>query len=389
MYSADCSLTDCSGRSCTPAEVTSYHPRVPFSRAVATLLWSLWVLVPARAHAQDVAAEVAPEPVTEEVAAERPRVAHGRVGVVLLPRGEASPDMADSLTELLIAQIASRGATQIVGKEEFQAALGRDDAGTLACIESDACLGRMGRELGVEELVAGTVHLERAAAGEERFRFELYRLDVENGAALGRVAREVDDGLSALLAALTSSVDELYVERVEPGAIVVSTTPAGATLSLDDEPLAAGQDGSFRHGFLIPGSHRLSARAAGHEPFARDVEIEPGTTLMLSIELVPRTEALSISAPTMILAGVGAAILGTAVGIGAVSQGQPDHVLDMRQSQSFFAARELEANAANVLYAVGGASLVAALVSLVLDVTATDPGGDAAARAMRGEVAQW
>jgi hypothetical protein len=276
-----------------------------------------------------------------------------------------------------------------VGKEEFQAALGRDDAGTLACIESDACLGRMGRELGVEELVAGTVHLERAAAGEERFRFELYRLDVENGAALGRVAREVDDGLSALLAALTSSVDELYVERVEPGAIVVSTTPAGATLSLDDEPLAAGQDGSFRHGFLIPGSHRLSARAAGHEPFARDVEIEPGTTLMLSIELVPRTEALSISAPTMILAGVGAAILGTAVGIGAVSQGQPDHVLDMRQSQSFFAARELEANAANVLYAVGGASLVAALVSLVLDVTATDPGGDAAARAMRGEVAQW
>jgi hypothetical protein len=176
---------------------------------------------------------------------------------------------------------------------------------------------------------------------------------------------------------------------VEPGAIVVSTTPAGATLSLDDEPLAAGQDGSFRHGFLIPGSHRLSARAAGHEPFARDVEIEPGTTLMLSIELVPRTEALSISAPTMILAGVGAAILGTAVGIGAVSQGQPDHVLDMRQSQSFFAARELEANAANVLYAVGGASLVAALVSLVLDVTATDPGGDAAARAMRGEVAQW
>jgi hypothetical protein len=85
----------------------------------------------------------------------------------------------------------------------------------------------------------------------------------------------VDGGLSALLAALTSSVDELYVERVAPGAIVVSTTPPSAVLSIDEEPLAAGQDGSFRHGFLVPGRHRLAARAAGHEPFSREVDIEP------------------------------------------------------------------------------------------------------------------
>jgi hypothetical protein len=380
-----------SGRSCTYAEVTSYHPRVPFSRALAALLWSLWVLVPAHALAQDIAAEPS-EPVRGGVADEvPPRPTRDRVGVVLLPRGEASPEMADSLTELLIAQIASRGAAQIVGKEEFQAALGRDDAGTLACIESDACLGRMGRELGVEELVAGTVHLERTAAGEERFRFELYRLDVESGTALGRVAREVDDGLSALLSALTSSVDELYVERVEPGAIVVSAAPASAVLTLDDETLATGQDGSFRRDFLVPGPHHISARATGYEPFARDVEIEAGTTLMLSIDLAPRAQDLSISVPTMILAGVGAAILGTAVGVGAVSQAQPDRVLDMRQSQSFFAARELEANAANVLYAIGGASLVAALVSLVIDLTSGSDDVDASARAhaMRGAVASW
>ena len=313
-----------------------------------------------------------------------------RVGVVLLPRGEASADMTDSLTELLIAAVAARGATEIVGKEEFQAALGRDDAGTLACIESDACLGRMGRELHVRELIAGTLHYEAATAQTpERFRFELYRLDVESGNARGHVAREVDDGFSSLLSALTSSVDGLYVERVEPGSIVVSTTPPGATLALDDEPLEPSPDGSFRHGFLVPGAHRLSARAAGHEPFAREVSIEPGTTLMLSIELVPRAEQLTISVPTMILAGVGAAILGVAVGVGALSQGQPDRTLDMRQSQSFFATRELEANAANVLYGVAGASLLAALVSLVIDVTSGSDGSEATARAMRGELARW
>jgi hypothetical protein len=295
--------------------------------------------------------------------------------------------MADSLTELLIAAIASRGAVEIVGKEEFQAALGRDDEGTLACIESDACLGRMGRELGVEELVAGTVSTERMEGSAElgraevgeHFRFELYRLDVENGSALGRVAREVDGGFSALLSALTTSVDELYVERIEPGAIVVT------------EPLPVVRDGSFRRGFLVPGLHRLTARAAGHEPLTREVEIEPGTTLMLSLELERRAESLFVSTTTAVLAGAGVAILGSALGVGLSSQTERDVSLNMRQSREFFEARELEANVANVLFAVGGGCLVAAVVSLVLDLTSSDDDASEpeASRVMRGEVARW
>lgn len=394
-------------------EVTSYDGAVSFwcrgaalwvyfslasglacSLVSCSLVWcSLAWPSPVRAQRSDEAGPAGAE------AGEPAAAGRGRVGVVLLPRGAASPDMADSLTELLIAAIASRGAVEIVGKEEFQAALGRDDEGTLACIESDACLGRMGRELGVEELVAGTVSTERMEGSAElgraevgeHFRFELYRLDVENGSALGRVAREVDGGFSALLSALTTSVDELYVERIEPGAIVVSAVPTNATVSLDTEPLPVVRDGSFRRGFLVPGLHRLTARAAGHEPLTREVEIEPGTTLMLSLELERRAESLFVSTTTAVLAGAGVAILGSALGVGLSSQTERDVSLNMRQSREFFEARELEANVANVLFAVGGGCLVAAVVSLVLDLTSSDDDASEpeASRVMRGEVARW
>ena len=385
MYSVECSPVVGSGRSCTRAEVTSYHRRVPFVRVgvASSLLAALLVtslVAPVRAQEAPVAGTDVPSSIP-------------RVAVVLLPRGAASSDMTDSLTELLISAIAGRGPTEIVGKEEFQAALGRDDAGTLACIESDACLGRMGRELRVRELVAGTLHRDAPTADQpERFRFELYRLDVESGSARGRVAREVDGGLSALLSALTASVDELYVEHVEPGAVVVQTTPRDATLTLDDTVLEPGADGAFRRGFLVPGMHRLVARAAGRQGIARDITIEPGTTLMLSLELAPSVESLDVTAPTIVAAGTGAGVLVLASVFGTLSLDRPNEMtqgtLDMRQTHAYFDARANEALAANVLFAVGGACLVVALVSLLVDLTA---GGeeDLVARALRGEVAWW
>lgn len=315
-----------------------------------------------------------------------------RVGVVLLPRGSASSDMTDSLTELLIAAVAARGATQIVGKEEFQAALGRDDAGTLACIESDACLGRMGRELGVSQLIAGTLRLDPATdAHPERFRFELYRLDVESGTARGHVAREVDAGFSALLSALTASVDELYVERVEPGAVVLSTSPPEVSLTIDDTAVASSEDGSYRRDFLVPGPHQLVARASGHEPLAREFTIEAGTTLMLSLELAPRIERLEVSALTIALGGVGVVALGVGIGIGQLSQSSPTESLNMRGSDAFYAARETEALVANVLFAVGGAFVIGALVSLAVDLTSSSEASleRALARASRGEIVWW
>jgi hypothetical protein len=337
------------------------------------------------AEAQD--AEATPTAVSEETRPEVPQIT--RIGVVLLPRGATDPSVTDSLTELLIARVASRGAMEIVGKEEFQAALGRDDAGTLDCIESDACLGRMGRELRVSELITGTIHVDVADA--DRIRFELYRLDVESGSARGHVSHEIVGGFSALLAALNTSVDELFVERLDPGAVVLTMTPSDAVVTLDEFPVM-GSNGHFRSDFLSPGDHALVARAGGHRLLQRVIRVEPGTTLMLDIALTPRSSTASLSPLSWTLGTTGFVALGLAIGLGVASTARPELrpgqlQFTMSETTGYFNARADEALAANLLYGVSAALFIGTVISAVIDLSAEEP--EWVARALRGEVATW
>ena len=72
-----------------------------------------------------------------------------RLAVLLLATGELDQELADNLTEVLIASVASHTEAQIVGKAEFQAILDRQDEASQACIESPTCLGRIGVQPGL------------------------------------------------------------------------------------------------------------------------------------------------------------------------------------------------------------------------------------------------
>lgn len=345
-----------------------------------------WLASEERASAQ----EAAPITESEDPVEARPT---SRIGVVLLARGTTDPSVADSLTELLIATVASRGAmdssagsprVEIVGKEEFQAALGRDDAGTLECIESDACLGRMGRELRVGELITGTIRVD--AEDPDRFRFELYRLDVASGTARGHVSHEIEGGLGNLLGALNTSVEELFVEHLDPGSVVLTMSPADATVTLDAFPVL-GVSGHFRSDFIPPGDHTLIARAGGYRLIERIVHVEPGTTLMLDLSLTPRSTAASFSPFTWTLGGTALASLGVAIGVGVSSTSRPEGQLTMSETTAYFNARSDEALAANILYGVSAALVIGTLLAGVVDLSAEET--DVALRALRGEVATW
>ena len=279
---------------------------------------------------------------------------------------------------------------EIVGKEEFQAALGRDDAGTLDCIESDACLGRMGRELRVSELITGTIHVDPADA--DRIRFELYRLDVASGSARGHVSHEIVGGLSALLGALNTSTDELFVERVEPGAVVLTMTPREAVVTLDEFPVL-GTNGHFRSDFISPGEHTLVAHAGGYRPLQRVIRVEPGTTLMLDFTLAPRSNGPVLSPLTWGLGTTGLATVGLAIGLGVASSARPEvpmmgqTQLSMSATSAYFNARSDEALAANLLFGVSAALLLGAVISGVFDLSTDEP--EVVARLRRGEVATW
>src|SRR2546427_831176 len=80
-----------------------------------------------------------------------------RVAVIVSRTGTVSPAAADAATEALVEALGQRGGYEIIGKEEFQAQLGQNEEQSLQCIDSPVCLGRVGVQLNVSEVIAGTI----------------------------------------------------------------------------------------------------------------------------------------------------------------------------------------------------------------------------------------
>ena len=81
-----------------------------------------------------------------------------KIAVLVVATADKDADLADNLTEVIIAYAAQHGGFEIAGKEEFRARLGvESERRTQACLDDIACLGRAGVSLGVRRIVAGSV----------------------------------------------------------------------------------------------------------------------------------------------------------------------------------------------------------------------------------------
>src|SRR6185436_3240803 len=85
-------------------------------------------------------------------AAKKPKLA-----ALILKTGSVDEELADNLSEVLIARLARRGDHEIAGKEELKTKLGVDERSAAACLDNPGCLGRVGTELGVTEMLVGTL----------------------------------------------------------------------------------------------------------------------------------------------------------------------------------------------------------------------------------------
>lgn len=309
---------------------------------------------PSEATAEASRADVMEEPAGEPIA------------VLLLPSGSLDASIADALTELLIAAVAERVGGRIVGKEEFQAQLGQGDASTVECIESMTCLGRVGVALGVHEVIAGTI-----GRRGDRWAFSVNRIDVRTGHIEGRVFREVEGDLAAVVRALPQSVDDLYVDAIEPGRLVVRADVDGAEVSLDGVVVGTIEGTSpVRRDLVPPGPHEVVVSARGRTPYRRAIDIEPGTTFALEAQLEALPQAgFEVPWPTWVFGGLAIASLATGIGVGVSSTAIAPGDTSMRGVQAFYAARANEAIAADVLFACAVAATAGAIVPLILELT--------------------
>src|SRR5438477_4089310 len=81
----------------------------------------------------------------------------GKWAAIVLPADKGDDELAQNLSDVLVATIADRTHSELVGREEFKTQLGLSDRGVLGCAGDTACLGRVGVQLKVDKMVVGTV----------------------------------------------------------------------------------------------------------------------------------------------------------------------------------------------------------------------------------------
>jgi hypothetical protein len=207
-----------------------------------------------------------------------PRVARAgeKIAVLVIGTTEKDAELADNLTEVIIAHAAQHGGFEIAGKEEFRARLGvENERRTQACLDDISCLGRAGVSLGVRRIVAGSV-----GTRGKQFLFNLNLDNVQEGRVESRVFRLVEGGVEDLIKGVQEASTELFRPRVEPGKIQVASQPDGARVSIDNAYLGITP---LISPTLLAGKHNVRVEADGRFPWTSRVEVLPGQELQIRL----------------------------------------------------------------------------------------------------------
>lgn len=286
-----------------------------------------------------------------------------RIGVLVLAVSGVDQDTADALTELAISAVARRGRVDIVGKEELQARLGQTEGGSIECVSSSACLGRIGVELGVDELIAGTVGRRGTT-----WVFNLNRFDIRSGELAGRVFQEIEGDVGALADGFEATIPNLFAHELNPATITIAANVAGAEIHLNGVLVGVFRDEPVRIDNLRPGRHELRVSAGGYFDWERTVSLGEGTQLQVEATLEsPDVESGTYLSPLFVSGLIGAGIgAGLAIAFGVASQADPGNDVTRAQAFDFYDSRETEALIANVAWIGAGVGLGVAILGLVL-----------------------
>jgi hypothetical protein len=277
-----------------------------------------------------------------------------KIAVLVVAAGDKDADLADNLTEVIIAYAAQHGGFEIAGKEEFRARLGvESERRTQACLDDISCLGRAGVSLGVRRIVAGSV-----GTRGKQVLFNLNLNNVQDGKVESRVFRLVEGGVDNLIKAVQDASSELFRPRVEPGKIQVASEPAGAQVSIDNAYLGITP---LISPTLLPGKHNVRVEATDRFPWTSRVEVRPGEELQIRLtpDNLPRRRRWPANT-AYVSTTLAAAALATGAFLGVLSQLQPSGdsreaaMEDLEQKRRF-------AQAANISF---GASAVMAAIAL-------------------------
>lgn len=278
-----------------------------------------------------------------------PAFAVDKMAVLVLGATEKDAELADNVTEMVIAAVARRGGVEVAGKEEFRARLGvASEQRAQLCLDDISCVGRTAVSLGVRRIVVGNV----GHRGRQQYLFSLNLNDVEAGKVENRVFRLVEGGLDDLIKAVEAGCQELFRPKVEPGRIQVASMPVGARVSIDNAYLGVTP---LISGSLLPGAHKVRVEADGRFPWTSTVEVRSGQDLGINLTEanLARRRRWPVAAAYG-TAGLGLACFAAGGFLGVLSQINPSGDTRAAAMSDLGQKRDL-AGRANIAFIAGGA----------------------------------
>jgi hypothetical protein len=276
---------------------------------------------PAPTPPADADADAAPE------AALTQRIAVWRIDALGL-----DAELVARLDTLFRMELDRLAARPLPNRRELDKAIA-GDPGLASCTGEDRCLAAIGKRLGVEVIVAGTV----AALGDS-YILNIKAVDVAAGTQLRRIATEPLRGSpDELIDAIRVAAYRLLAPDQLHGSIVVLSDLVGAAVSVDGArvgmtPLPA------PIAKLALGEHTLRVEAKGHEPFEDVVLVRFQKASRVTVRLAAAAPVAAVGAAAVVRArrrpwysspwvylGVGVVAVGAGVLIGR-ELGEPDVV---------------------------------------------------------------
>lgn len=282
-----------------------------------------------------------------------------KLAVLVLGTSEADSDLAENVTEVVIAYIARQGSFELAGKEEFQSSLGVDsELRGQACLEAMSCLSRAAVSLGVRRIVSGSV-----GTRGKQFLFSLALNNVEAGQVENRVFRLIEGDVGLLIRAVQEGISELFKPRVQPGRVEVKSVPEGARVSIDNAYLGVTP---LISGTLLPGAHKVRVESENRFPWVSKVEVMPGQDLGINLteNNLPR-RSRNPGRVAYVSGAMSLAALATGGFFGVLSQVNTSGSV-RAEHQSDFDERDKFSKVANVSFIAGGALALISLGTFIL-----------------------
>jgi len=291
-------------------------------RAVTSLISSaLAVVAPVTAHG-DVPAPAVSRPDIPEVAPEE--AIDQKLAVWRFDALGIDPELVARLETLFRMELDRLDRQPMPSRRDIDRAITGD---ARECTGEDRCLAAIGKKLGVDVIVTGTV----GQLGDH-YVLTIKAVDVATAKSLQKIQSDPLRGQpDELIEGVRVAAYRLLAPAQLHGAIQVQTDLLGADVELDGKPLGKTplpNNGVI--GKLALGKHRLRVAAAAYEhPYDDTIEVHFQKVSPVVVRLVPSTQVIGTGKIErverrpfytrtwfLVVAGVAAAGLGAAVGYG-------------------------------------------------------------------------